>query len=115
MNNILDHNTSPPPHEKPYFAFSASVLGIITIVLIIIAFVIMPARISIGAMFAIPEWLPKSIKISFVVGAIFTLLSFLYKEKTKAKWVGLALTILALAILLAISFYYRRLAAEFPN
>jgi len=112
MSTILDHDPTAPL-QKPIFAYMAIAAGIITIGLVVTLFFMIPEKISIGEMFAMPEWLPKGIKISLAVSLLFSVLSFTTKEKSKLKWVATGLNLLISLLFLGLALYYRKASSGF--
>lgn len=105
MNNILDSETTTP-NKKPYFAYTSFVFGVIVWPLSVLALFILPEKLSVGEMLALPPWLPVTLRVLFFGGLLCTIISFVRKEPSSFwKRVGTGLNVLFLLAIVGFGFY----------
>lgn len=113
MDNILlDHEQPEEPPKKPIYAYTAVATSIITFMLMVGTFAMLPEKIGFGGIFEIPNWLTKGVKFFYAVSIVLTIFSLASKEKSRVKWLAVGINLLVLLAFIALVWYIRSLSSR---
>jgi hypothetical protein len=107
MPTLLDHDPSPLIQKPAYFSYTSLAFGTILWILTPLAIFIFPDEITVAEMYALPPWLPVTIRLSFLAGLTCTIGSFIRKEPSSyPKWIGAGLILLPILVFLGFVVFY---------